>query len=542
MSILMIPRRCSTALGTFLLCGLAALLVAASSAEPVVAATVLRRASPVEPETLDPQKTAGSFEQMIENDLFEGLTTYDAGAHAVPGVADRWETSADGLTWTFHLRTDAKWSDGTAVTADDFVAGFRRLMDPEIASPSAEMFEVLAGAKPLLSGAEKDVARLGVAAVDVHTLRLTLTHPMPLLPDLLATAVAVPVKSAVLAKYGEEWTRPGNMVSNGPYVLTRRAPQSELVLKRNDAFHDAASVAFDEVHWVVIEDDQTALKRYRAGELDISRVPAGEFDWAKRTLPNQLHVAPQFGVFFLSFNMRQEPLASNFKLRLALSMAIDRQVLSDKVEPAGEIAAYGFVPGGLAGYPQQTVGFKDLSGADRLAAARKLFEESGAGKAGPLRLSVIYSTDRDKKRLLLAIASMWKECCGVELTLINREWQVWLANLRQRDFQIAFDHLGGSYADAYDLLASYQTDAGELNDMGYANPAYDALLAKAGLTVDAAERGRLLGQAEHLLIEDVPVIPLNFPVNRAVVMPNIRGWQDNILGVHPSRFLFRASP
>lgn len=517
-----------------------ALFVLASGAvaiAPASAATVLRRASPVEPESLDPQKTSGGFEQMIDLDLFEGLTAYDAGTHAIPGVASSWDVSPDGLTWTFHLRPDAKWSDGTAVTANDFVASFRRLMNPATASPSAEMFEVLAGATRIISGAEKSLSALGVTAVDERTLRLTLVHPMPLLPELLATAAAVPVNQAVIAKYGDQWTRPGNMISNGPYMLTAWAPQSELVLKRNDAFHDAKSLTFDEVHWVVVEDDQTALKRYRAGELDISRVPAGELDWAKRTIPGHLHVAPQFGVVFLSINMRQEPLASNLKLRTALSMAIDREVLTDKVEPAGEIAAYGFVTGGIAGYDPQTLSFKDLSAPDRLAAARKLFEESGAGKAGPLKLTAIYSTDRDRKRMLLAIASMWKECCGVELTMVNREWQVYLTNLRQRDFQIAYDSINGSYADAYDVLSGYTSNAGELNDAGYANPAYDALLDRASVTVDATQRGHLLGQAERLLIDDAAVLPLNFPVYRALVNPRIRGWQENVLNVHPSRFL-----
>jgi oligopeptide transport system substrate-binding protein len=500
-------------------------------------ATVLRRASPVEPESLDPQKTSGGFEQMIDLDLFEGLTAYDAGTHAIPGVASDWDVSPDGLIWTFHLRPDAKWSDGTAVTADDFVASFRRLMDPATASPSAEMFEVLAGAARIVGGAEKNLSALGVVAIDERTLRLTLVHPMPLLPELLATAAAVPVNRAAIARYGDQWARPGNMVSNGPYVLTAWAPQSELVLKRNDAFHEAKSLAFDEVHWVVVEDDQTALKRYRAGELDISRVPAGELDWAKRTIPGHLHVGAQFGAVFLSINMRQEPLASNLKLRTALSMAIDRKVLTDKVEPAGEIAAYGFVTGGIAGYEPQTLSFKNMSEADRLAAAHKLFEESGAGKAGPLKLTAIYSTDRDKKRMLLAIASMWKECCGVELTMINREWQVFLTNLRQRDFQIAYDSINGSYADAYDILSSYASTAGELNDAGYSNPAYDALLSRASVTVDAVERGRLLGRAERLLIDDAALLPLNFPVYRALVNPRIKGWQDNVLNLHPSRFL-----
>ncbi|MDB5364025.1 MAG: oppA [Rhodospirillales bacterium] len=501
------------------------------------AASILRRASAVEPETLDPHKSGGGFEQLIEADLFEGLTTYDAASRAIPGVASHWDASPDGLTWTFHLRPDAKWSDGTPVTADDFVAAFQRLVDPTVASPSAEMFEVLKGASEIIAGTEKQLSALGVTAVDPATVRMTLVHPMALLPELLATAVAVPVYRPALAKFGDQWTRPGNMISNGPYVLTAWAPQSELVLKRNAAFHDAKSVTFDEVHWVVVEDDQTALKRYRAGELDISRVPAGELDWAKRTIPNHLHVAPQFAVVYLSINMRQEPLASNLKLRTALSMAIDREVLSDKVEPAGEIAAYSVITDGIAGYEPQTLKFKGMSEADRLAAARKLFDESGAGKAGPLKLSVIYSTDRDKKRLLLAIAAMWKECCGVEVTLINREWQVFLSNRRQHDFQISFDQIAGSYADAYDVLSGFVSTAGELNDAGYANPAYDALIGKASLTVDAVERERLLGRAERLLLDDAAMLPLNFPVYRAVVNPRIKGWEENLLNLTPSRFL-----
>ena len=507
------------------------------SMAPATAATILRRASAVEPESLDPHKSAGGFEQLIETDLFEGLTTYDAASKAIPGVAARWDVSPDGLIWTFHLRPDAKWSDGTPVTADDFVAGFQRLVDPATASPSAEMFEVLSGATPIIAGTEKKLSALGVVALDPLTLRLTLDHPMALLPDLLATAVAVPVNRAALAKYGDQWTRPGNMVSNGPYMLAAWAPQSEVVLKRNEAFHDAKSVMFDEVHWVVVEDDQTALKRYRAGELDISRVPAGELDWAKRTIPTHLHVAPQFAVVFLSINMRQEPLASNLKLRTALSMAIDREVLSDKVEPAGEIAAYSVVMDGIDGYQPPTLKFKGMSETDRLAAARKLFDESGAGKAGPLKLSVIYQTDRDKKRLLLAIAAMWKECCGVELTLINREWQVFLANRRQRDFQISFDQIAGSYADPYDVLSSFVSTAGALNDASYSNPAFDALVAKSSVTQDAAVRGQLLGQAERLLLDDAAMIPLNFPVYRAVVNPRIKGWVENPLNLTPTRFL-----
>ena len=523
-----------------LLLAVSVLDLTGASADPAVAATVLRRASQVDPATLDPQKSAGSYEQNIEMDLFEGLTTYNAAARPVPGVAERWETSADGLVWTFHLRPDAKWSDGTPVTAEDFVASFRRLVDPATASPSAEMFDAFSNAMRIIAGAEKDLAALGVKALDPQTLRLTLEHPMPLLPDLLATAVAAPINRAALAKYGDQWSRPGNLVSNGPYALAAWAPQSELVLRRNPAFHDQGKVAFDEVHWVVVEDDQTALKRYRAGEFEISRVPAGELDWAKRTIPTHLHMAPQLSVVYLSVNMKSEPLASNQRLRTALSMAIDREVLSDKVEPAGEVAAYGFVTGGMEGYESQSVAFKGMTGTERLAAARKLFDESGAAKGGPLKLSIIYPTDRDKKRILLAVAAMWKDCCGVEVTLVNREWQVYLTNLRERDFQIAFDQISGSYADAYDLLSGYRSTAGELNDAGYVNPAYDALVDKASVTADAAERAKLLGRAERLLINDAAVMPLNFPAYRALVSPHVRGWEENLLNFHPSRYLSPA--
>lgn len=520
-----------------LVLALTGIAVGTATMVPAAAATILRRAGPAEPASLDPHKSAGIPEQIVELDLFEGLTAYDAGTHVIPGVASNWDTSADGLTWTFHLRADAKWSDGTAVTAEDFVASFQRLMDPATASPSAEMFDVLAGATRILKGVEKRLSALGVTAVDERTLQLKLDHPMALLPELLATAPAVPINRAAIVKFGDQWTRPGNLISNGAYMLTAWVPQVGLVLKRNDAFRDAKSLTFDEVHWVVIEDDQTALKRYRAAELDISRVPASELDWAKRTIPGHLHVAPQFGLVFLSINMRVEPLASNYKLRTALSMAIDREVLTEKVEPAGEVAAYSIITRGIAGYEPQVLRFKDLNSADRLSAARKLFDESGAGKAGPLKLTVIYSTDRDRKRMLQAIASMWKDCCGVEVTMINQEWRVFLTNLQQRDFQIAYDSINGSYADPYDELSSYTSAAGEMNDASYANPAFDAFIDKASVTVDATTRGQLLAQAERLLIDDAAVVPLNFPVYRALVNPRIKGWQENVLNVHPSRFL-----
>ena len=520
-----------------LIFGLSAAALTVAAADPATAAGVLRRVSQVDPETLDPQKSSGGFEQAIEMDLLEGLTSYDADARPVPGVAERWETSADGLTWTFHLRNDAKWSDGTPVTADDFVAAFQRLVDPATASPSAQMFDAIAGATRIIAGAEKNLEALGVKPIDPHTVQLKLDHPMPLLPDLLATGAGLPINRAALAKYGDQWTRPGNFVSNGPFMLASVAAQSELVLKRNPMFHDQAKVALDEVHWLVVEDDQTALKRYRAGELDISRVPAGELDWAKRTLANQLHVQPQLAVVYMAINMHAEPLASNLKLRKALSMAIDREVLSDKVEPAGEIAAYSFITGGLDGYESQSLAFKSMSSTDRVAEARKLFEESGAGKAGPLKLSVIYATDRDKKRMLLAIAAMWKECCNIELTLVNREWQVFLANLRQHDFQLAYDNISGSYSDAYDVLSGFRSGAGEINDAAYANPAYDALIDRASATIDAAERAKLLGRAEQILLNDAAVLPLNFPVYRAVVATRVRGWEDNLLNIHPSRYL-----
>ena len=500
------------------------------------AAGTLRRANSAEPETLDPAKAAGLPELQIDLDLYEGLATYAADGGIVPGIAARWETSADGLRWTFHLRHDAKWSNGDPVTAEDFVYTLRRLFDPATAAPNAYSLTMIVNAKEILAGQQKDLARLGATAPDPSTLIIQLRQPVPYLLAALEVP-ALPVNRKAIEAHGPQWTRPENIVTDGPFTLAEWTPQAQIVLKRNPYYHAADQLQLDEVRWVVAEDASVSLKRYRAGELDISRVPPPDLGPADALRPDDLHETRQLAVEYLAFNLRVEPFASNPKLREALALVVDRETLNRKVSPDGQISTDSLVPPLGTDYTPQSPAYAKLAAPERLALARKLMAEAGYPPDKPLKLTVLYNTDRSIKKRLLSIAAMWKEALGVELTLQNREWQIWLSALRQGDFELAWSSAATELPDAADFLSGYRSTAGELNDAGYRNPAYDKLIDAALSEADIQVRTRLLEQAERLLLDDTALIPLDNPVARMLVSPRVTGWRDNLLGLHLSRYL-----
>ena len=497
---------------------------------------VLRRTSAAEPATLDPLKTAGLNERGIVLDLFEGLTTYGADGRMVPGVATDWQVSADGRVWTFHLRHDAKWSNGDPLTAEDFVYTLQRLFDPATAAPNAIGLSLIVNAKEILSGQEKDLTRLGVRAPDPYTLVIQLRGPMPYLPALLI-GVAPPVNRKVIEAHGEQWTRPGNIVSNGPFQLAEWTPQAQVVLKRNPFYYAADKVPLDEVRWIVAEDSAASLKRYRAGEIDVSTVPPPDLDYVRATYPGELHQAPQLAVEYLVFNLRAEPFAGNPKLREALALVMDRDTLNGKVDPAGQISTLSFVPPFGADYQPQIAAYNDIPAGERLARARQLMAEAGYPPGKPLKLTAIYHTDRFIKKRLLSIAAMWKETLGIELSIQNREWQIWLSALREGDFQLSWDSLTSDVPEASDFMSGYHTGSGELNDAGYSNPVFDRLMDEAQDQVDPHRRNQLLERAERQLLDDVPLIPLDNPVTITLVSSRVTGWQDNPVSMHLSRYL-----
>ncbi|MGD9744179.1 MAG: peptide ABC transporter substrate-binding protein [Dongiaceae bacterium] len=517
--------------------GLAALLLSATA---VPAEMVLHRGNGTEPETLDPHKSTGVTENAIENDLFEGLVTFSADGRNIPGVATSWDISDDGKVYTFHLRPDAKWSNGDALTAEDFVYSFRRAVDPKTASDYAPILAPIVNAEAAIAG-EADPTTLGVKAVDPETLEITLNASTPYFIGLLSHNIAFPVHKATVEKFGDQWTRPGNMVSNGAFTMADWVPQSQVTVVKNPLFHDAANVKLDKIVFYPTEDLQEELKRYRAGELDITYdVPSEQVKWLEENMASEFHNTPYLGTYYYVINLTKAPLGDQASLRRALSLALDREIMTEKITQAGEIPAYSWVPPNIEGYQQQFLDFKDMSKEERLAEAAKLLAEAGYGPQNPLKVELLYNTSENHKKIAVAAAAMWKPL-GIDLALTNQEWKVYLDTRDNKNFQIARAAWIGDFADPINFLDMFLSNAGERNDAGYSNPKYDELLKQAAVTAEPAARMTLLEEAEKLFLADNALIPIYHYTTQHMLSPKLAGWEFNILDVHLGRYMSIAS-
>ncbi|MGH8481019.1 MAG: peptide ABC transporter substrate-binding protein [Nevskiaceae bacterium] len=491
----------------------ALLLAHAAGAE-----TVLNRGNSVEPESLDPHRARGVSASNVLRDLYEGLTTESPAGAIVPGAAERWEAAADGRSYTFHLRADARWSSGEPVTAGDFVESWQRLRAPATASPVAQLLSAVEGAQ----------------AADARTLQVRLRVPTPHLPALLSHPAAFPVHAANRA--GAAFA-PGTLVGNGAFRLASWTAHARLVLERNPHYHGRAGVAVDRVVFHPTESPGSELKRYRAGELDwTDTIPASQARWIRQHLGGELHVAPYLGTYFYGFNLTRPPFKDNLVLRRALALAVDRETLVASILGTGEVAAYSWVPPGIAGYTPQRPQWANWPAEQRLAEARRLYAEAGYSAGRPLEVELRYNTGDNHKRVALAVAWMWRQALGVRTRLVNEEYKVFLQNRRSRVHTQLFraDWIGD-----YDAAASFAErmhSGSGLNDTGYASAPYDALVTQAAAEPDTARRRALLEQAEQVLLEDLPVMPLYFYVSRHLVKPYVTGWQRNIMDHHYSRY------
>lgn len=503
---------------------LAAGLLAAFLASTAVAQAdqVLRRPSESEPDTLDPQKTSSAVPISIGRDLFAGLAMLDADEKPVPAEAESWDVSPDKRVWTFHLRHDGKWSNGDPVTSADFLYSFRRLVDPATAAADPSDLNQVVGYEAIITGKEKDLTKLGVEAPDPYTLKITLNQPRIAFPLLLTDWSLFPLHRASIEKWGKDWTQPGHLVSNGAFRLKSWTPQTDLVLEKNPMFYDAAAVKIDEVHWLNAEDQEAALRRYRAGELDWVGLTRNNLAWAKQNLADQFHSAPANQHAFMPINMVSGPPAHDIRIREALNLAIDRETLVTKIDPRGEQAAYGIMPPVISDYTPQEMSFKSMSLADRLKKAKELMAAAGYTPDHPMVLTAIYPTQDSTRQLLLAIAAMWKPI-GIDLKLDNMEWQVYMSNIAQRNYQLGMMGEYGSYNDYESALDNYRSDAGQFNAPGYANPKFDDLFHHGGIAPDMATRRDLMQQAERVLIDDYAIIPLEFGVINRVINPKLQG-------------------
>ncbi|MEZ5564189.1 MAG: peptide ABC transporter substrate-binding protein [Gammaproteobacteria bacterium] len=510
--------------------------VGGSSGQELAAEQILRRGNGAEPETLDPHRAEGVTSSNVLRDLFEGLVDEAPDGALIPGAAESWTISADGRVYTFKLRANGRWSNGDPVTADDFVFGLRRSADPATLSEYSAILYPIENAEAVVHGSLPP-ERLGVRAIDSHTLEIRLHSPTPYLLGLLTHSSTYPVHRQSVEKYGNLFARPGNLVSNGAYSLKAWVVQSYIQLVRNPYYWENNLTTIDEVWYYPVENAESELNRYRANEFDMTEtVPNRQIPWLRKNLPDELRIAPYLGSYVYGFNTTQPPFKDNIPLRKALAMALDRDVLVNKITGAGEIAAYGWVPP-VTGYRGQHPVWASWTQEERNAEARRQYALAGYSAEHPLKVQLLYNTEINHRRLAVAMAAMWRDVLGVHTELLSQEWRVFLQTRRSRiDTQVFRYGWVGDYDDPYTFAEILESKHG-LNDMGYNNPRYDELLHQASREADAKVRMALLEEAERVMLDDMPILPMYFYVSKKMLKPWVAGYEDNIMDRHYSRHL-----
>jgi oligopeptide transport system substrate-binding protein len=506
-----------------------------ASKAPAPGLVVLNRGNGAEPASLDPHHTQGTWEANIVGEMLVGLTTEDPEARPIPGAAESWDVSPDGKTWTFHLR-DHLWSDGKPVTPQDFIYAWQRLLNPKTAAQYASILYVFKNAEAI-NGGKMPLEMLGAKAIDDKTLQLELEHPAPYLPELLMHQTAFPVPRHVVEAKGDDWTKAGNYVGNGPYTLTEWIPNDHVTLNKNPTFYDAANVKVDRVVFYPTADENAALKRFRAGEFDIqSDIPMDQIDFLRQSMPETLHISPLLGVSYILVNQSRRPF-DDVRVREALNLAYDRETVTEKIIRLGEPPAYSFVPPGIANYPSTNAfDFKSLSYPDRVKRAQDLMRQAGFGPNQRLRATLAISSTPDAKRVAAAVQQMWKQIY-VDVDLLQSEVQVNYVKLQTGDFDIGGAGWVGDYNDAFNFLFLLMTNNGGFNYGRYHNPQFDALMERSNREPDAKKRGELMSEAEAIAMKDYAWIPTRFPVAPNLVRPYVKGWVANNRDFHRTRYV-----
>ncbi|HWA31117.1 MAG TPA: peptide ABC transporter substrate-binding protein [Rhizomicrobium sp.] len=493
------------------------------------------RGNGAEPDSLDPHKIQTQWENNIVGDMFMGLMTEDARSATTFGAAESMTESEDGLTYTFKIR-DHEWSDGAPVTADDFVFAFQRILDPKTAAPYASLLYPIKNAQAV-NGGKMPTSALGVRALDARTLQMNFEYQVPYLRQLLTHYTTFPVPKHVVEKYGDKWLDPAHIACNGAYVLKEWVPNDHITLVKNRRFYDAKDVSIETVTYYPLADYAAALKRFRAGEFDMTiGVPPSEIDWLRANLPGDLHLAPFVALNYIQFNFTKPPF-NDLRVRQAVAMGIDREIIADRVMRAGQKPAYAMVPPGVPGYPGTSqMSFKSMTMAARIAKAKALLKEAGYGPSNPLSFEYAFSGQSDVRLVAVALQSMWADI-GANVTLVPADAQVHYNQLRKQHFQAAWAGWYLDYLDAKDVLFLGQTSSKDMNNGCYSNPKFDALVSQSDYIRDPAQRAQVLAQAEQIMLDDVAFAPVFYAVSRNVVSKQVRRWVDNNIDVHRTRYL-----
>jgi oligopeptide transport system substrate-binding protein len=507
--------------------------------QTVHAADYIVRGNGAEIKSLDPHYIDGSWEANVVGDALVGLTTDAPDGSPIAGVATSWETSPDGKTWTFHLR-DSVWSDGQPVTAEDFVFAWRRILEPARAAPYAYYLWLIKNAAAISNG-KLPPSALGVTATDDKTLVVTLEHPAPYMLQYLLHQSVYPVpRHAVLAK-GNAWAKPGNYVANGPFIPTEWVPNDHITLVKNPRFYDAANVRLQTVIYKPTSDTLAALKAIRAGELDTQTlVPTQEITWMREHIPHTLQLKTYLAVAYLSPNLAHKPF-QDVRMRQAIALTYDREIMTTKILRLGEPPAYSFVPPGIANYPGGAhMNFEGMPYDQRLAKARRLMAQMGYGPDNHFHTTFDSTTTPDSKRQAAALQAMLRRIY-IDMDIVNSDTQIFYRKLQEGQFDMAVGIWVGDFDDPgtfLDLLRKGNGDNWGNNYGRYNNPAYDALLDKANQTLDIKARGALLRQAEQLALDDFALTPVRFTVTQDIVEPYVKGWVPNVRDFNKSRWLW----
>ena len=504
---------------------------------------ILHVGNGAEPGTLDPHLADAYTDSRLLAALFEGLSVIDERtSQAMPAAAERWESSVDGLTWTFHLRPNLRWSNGEPLTADDFVQSWRRCLSPELASPYAYFFYQVKNAEAFNNRQITDPAAVGFAAPDARTITVTLVHPTPYLPLLIASSSWYPVNPRVLARLGglsrrdTPWLTPPQFVGNGPFVLKEWTPNGRIVVARNPLYWDAATVRLNGIVFYPIENPDVEERNFRAGQLHvINNLPLSKIPAYRASDPDKLRIDPFAQVLFIRFNTTRPPF-DNPKLRRALSLAIDRDSISRNLLHGSRAPAHHFTPPGLAGYVSRAMVPDDF------AAARQLLSAAGfPGGRGLPPFEIQVRNDEIQPKIIEAVQAMWERELGVHATIALLEQKTSIQNQRVMDFTVGSNGWVADYPDPATFLELFVTN-GLANWSGWGDATYDRLIAQAGQSADQQERYDCFQRAEAILLEQSPIIPLVFGARNYLIHPAVKGWDPALIGLYQYKKVYLQSP
>ena len=513
---------------------------APSNVENAIEEQILHFGLGSEPQYLDPHLASSVSAHNVISALIEGLVSEDPNPlKPVPGVAEKWDISEDGLLYIFHLRKNAQWSNGDPVTAHDFVYSYRRILNPNLASQYASMLHGLKNARKYHEdGVSWDEAGVGAIALDDHTLQLTLENPTPYFLELLNHYSWFPAHPPTIEKFnafekqGTPWTRPGNYVGNGPFILTEHKVNSVIEVQKNPHYWDTETVLLEAIRFYPIESADTEERAFRSGFLHLTQtVSSDRIDFLEQNHPEWIHFEPYLGTYFYRFNL-EEPPFDDVRVRLAFNLATNRQAIVEKVTKGGQKPALCFTPPGTGGFTPESRFHFDPQKAKALL--QDYLDEKGLQSLP--RIELKYNTSEGHKKVAEALQGMWKTHLGAEIQLLNMEWKVFLSTIEKRDFALARAGWIGDYVDANTFLHMWRTGDGH-NNTGWSNARYDELLELAAREPDPEKRFLHFEECEQLLAEHAPILPIYFYVHVTLRNPTVKGWYPTLLDHHPYKYV-----